>query len=406
VTDYGVTPTGFVPKPLEAIVEDLVTQQRATISPSLNTGPKSVVGMMNMIFGTALAKGWEMGAADYRARDPRSASADALDGVSAITGTKRAAATKGTVPLTLTVAPLHTINAGAVAGIQGQPGNLWVTQAPATNASTSLPASITVPAVAQTAGVFPANAGTITVIASPTDGWLDVTNPTDAVPGTAVEGDPALRVRRVLELARAGGTNIASLRTALLSLRSATGNIVVVSAFVDENTSAWSDSLGRPPHCVEAVVQFGPGYSDPDGPGLFLAALWAGKSGGIPLYGTSSGTIVDSEGITRTVSWSVPAQVLVYVATTIAVDAAQYDPGPSNDDAPMKAAIKAFGDALAIGQSVVWSRLNCVIVDQPGVTDVASLGIGLGTDGLRQQNITIGPRQLAVFDTSRITVTR
>ena len=404
---YGLDPVaGFQSKPLDAILSEIEAAQRAAIDPNLDTSSESVIGNLNGIVATKLRELWEQMAIVYSARDPSGATFAALDALAAITGTTRAAATKGSVQLTLTVAAGYTIPAGAIANVAGQPTNQWVTTQAADNSAGGTTASIIVSAQAVTAGKISANAGTITIISSPVVGWLGVSNALDASPGTDADTDAQLRLRREQELSADGTATLEAIRADMLRL-TYKGQQIVAACYVDENASSYTDSLGRPPKTIDVLAQLSAWISGASAAdqlaarSLFEKQLWLSKPGGIGFApGTESATVVDSMGIVRTVGYSTPASVPVYVSATVSIDPAHY-PG----DTALKAAIKAFGDLLLVGQSVIRSKLSAYILDNvAGVLDVGGLAIGRTAFSEREANLAIGPRELATFDTANITV--
>jgi hypothetical protein len=70
----------------------------------------------------------------------------------------------------------------------------------------------------------------------------------------------------------------------------------------------------------------------------------------------------------------------------------------------VEAAIVAYGDAQATGKNAVSSSLVAQCFTVPGVLEVTSLFIGLAPAPVSTATIPISLRELAVYDTSRITV--
>jgi len=395
----GLLPTGFEAKTLEAIKQDIEVDQKADIDPTLDTSPESLLGHLNAIVATHLRQLWELGAAVYKARDPRGATFDALDATCAFTGTVRRGATKGLVTLKVTLGPSVTLPAGSVAHVSGQASNRWITTVAVTNTDPVSPQPVEVLAEAEQTGIITANAGTITVRVSRVVGWTAVTNDLDAEPGKADEKDSELRVRREQELARPGTATVPAIQADLADVQ-VDGENVVSAVFVEENTSAYYDEQHRPPHCVEAVVQFRPGLSGPDLDAARQALaeqLWRSVAGGIDTYGTHSADVTDSIGQTHTMYWSEPVAVNVWVDVNIRYDAATY----AGNDA-VEAAILEYGDTMTLGSDVIRAKLICAVIDVAGVTDVVDIRIGRTSATKRSENLEIGPRELAVFDSSRI----
>lgn len=398
---FGLTPTGFNPKTTDDIVAEIGAALRANIDPTLDTSAESVIGQFIAAFAVQTRSTWELGGAAYSARDPGAAANAQLEAVCALTGTKRRAKTKGRVTLRLQLTNGTTVTVGAVAQVSGQPENRWVTLATVTNSS-GVTDWFEVEAEAQTAGVYRANAHAITVIATPVSGWLAVDNNLDAAAGTDDEKDPALRARRDAELSRPGSTTLPAVRAELLELVDDDGEALLVAAVVQANTSSVTDSEGRPPHSVEAIVQFAPGLA-----GAPLAAarqavadqLFASVAAGIGTFGQQSATVLDPQGDPQTVRWNEPTEVPVWVEISLSVDPETYV-----GDAAVQQAVLDFGDTLALGDDVVRNRLLCAVLDLAGVRDVLALTLGTSASLLQPSNIAIGPRDVAAFDSSRITV--
>lgn len=399
---FGLTDEGFAPKDEATILADLATAERAGIAADLDTSAESLVGQINAAVAPALAELWELGALAYAARDPGGATLAALDALCAITGTTRRAATAGLVTLRLTVAASTTVPTGVVAQVAGQPTNRWVTLEDAVNA-TGAPATVDVRAAAQTTGRIVANAGTITVIATPATGWTAVTNPLDAAAGSDVETDAQLRLRRAAELSGADTATLPAIRRDVLELADAAGVPVLATALVAENPSSYTDALGRPPHAIEVVAQFRAGLTgDPLAAARqqLAAQIFASKAGGIDTYGQHTATVLDANGDPHTMRWTEPTAVPIYATALLAVD-----PGAYAGDAAVKDALVAYGATLRMGDDVRRARLECVALDVAGVLDVGALTLGLSSTVQAAANVAIGPRELATLDTSRIVVT-
>ena len=60
MTTYGLTPAGFVIKPLSQIVSDFNTAEQTTIDPQLNVDPTGPMGQLNGIVGAAASECWQV----------------------------------------------------------------------------------------------------------------------------------------------------------------------------------------------------------------------------------------------------------------------------------------------------------------------------------------------------------
>lgn len=383
----GLTSTGFVEKSAAEILEEINAAQRA--SPDLgadwDTSAESPQGQMNAIVADALGELWELAGAVYRARDPRGATFAALDALAAITGTSRAAATKGTVTLRVTVALGRTLPAGSIAHVAGQPSNRWATLAPVVGTGSAQD----VAAEAELAGAVQANAGTITAIATPVTGWTAVTNTLDAVPGRAADSDPELRDRRDRELQGAATSPVGALAADVAKV----ANVTQVVAW--ENASDVTAD-GIPPHAVEVMVLGGVD-------GAIAQAIWDGKAAGIATHGSTSATVVDAQGTSRTVRFTRPVDLAAWVKAEVTYDPALY--GGTTGDSLVKSAIYTLGTSQLAGQVLRETAIVKAVLAVPGVLDVV-VTLGTVSTALRRGNITPGVRQRAAIDTARIDVVR
>jgi uncharacterized phage protein gp47/JayE len=228
----------------------------------------------------------------------------------------------------------------------------------------------------------------ITTIETPVAGWADVKNMTDADVGRDRETNAAFRVRRELELVSQGKSPKEAIRAGISEVE----DVEQVAVFV--NFSNTADGDGLPAHSVEVVVKGG------DGEDLALA-VFANVAGGIEAHGDLTYQVTDSEYQIQTVKFSRPDDVLIYFDADITIDSSTF---PNDGEDQIKAAIVAFGDASAFGKDAV--PLACVaqIFSIPGVLDVTDYGIGIAPAPTGQTAIAIGPREIAVYDTSRITL--
>lgn len=409
---YGLLPTGFVAPTLEEIKGELEDAWRGALGADLDTSAESVIGQLIAVIATRERTLWELAEATYHARTRAGASFAALTEVARLTGTERRAATKGAVQLSVTLAAGTTLPAGSVAAVAGQPANRWVTTSAITNPGPGV-ATVLVYAEAETAGVVRANAGTITTIATPVAGWSAVTNATDARPGKDVEKDAELRARAESELSQPGTGSVPGIRADLLNLSKgiATATTLtpaelaavegsLLSVAVESNRSAFPDAEGRAPHTVEAIVLWKRGI-DPGRKAIAVAILalqlYFSTPAGIGWHGSQSAPITTDAGTTETVRWSEATDVNVYVTVTLSTGAGFAGP------AAVQAAIVTWSEALQLGEDVIRARLYPLLLALPGVLDVVEVRLGRTASTL-PQNLTLGPREAALFDTGRIEV--
>ena len=137
------------------------------------------------------------------------------------------------------------------------------------------------------------------------------------------------------------------------------------------------------------------------------AAFRAWMAAGIQTYGGQSAQVLDASGKLRTIKFSRPTPVLIYVQISDLVTSDAYA-----GDAALKAAIveyigSAAGDiaesGLAIGETVYYNRLMCPVNNTPGVVDYT---LKVSTDGKTwsKNNITIDARKKAITGTDKVVI--
>ncbi len=437
---YGLLSTGFVAKTLPVIRDEINTAIRGYFGASLDMSDRSPLGQFAGIFAEREALLWELLEAVYLASDPDAATGNALAVLCSITGTIPNPARASTVTLTLTGTPATIVPSGSRAQ---DPSTLalFATDASATlatltawaistayaigdrrtnasrayeciTAGTSAGAggpttstsditdgtvhwrylgegtgAVDAEATCTVTGPTVAVADAISEIDTPVSGWTSVKNLLDADVGADEEADEILRPRRALELASAGGSTDDAIRAEVLQIDG------VTACTVFSNRTDTTDSEGRPPHSFEVLVQ---GGEDQDIWDTILANLPAGSAS----YGLEAGTSDDSQGVAQDVYFSRPDEVEIYIIANVDYDADEY---PVDGDDQIKAAIVAWGDTLKAGRNAVAAGVSAQVFTIAGVLDVEIL-IDDAPAPASSATVSIGAREIAVYDTSRITV--
>lgn len=451
MTSYGVTDQGFLKKTLVEILDEIGDEQRAQISPSLNLQADSVLGQLNGIFGDKLRELWDVAEAIYRSQYPDSASGDSLDNIAAFTGAVRLPATNSEVGVYCTGDAATVLSTGRILSVENIPTDRFVSVADATlvaapahqtshtyvigdvvwnNDGTDRiyacveggftgPASpptgtgqaiidgtatwayvgdglayAFVPFEGEVTGPVQAPAFTLNVIETPVSGWNNATNVNDPDPfGRNTETDADFRVRRA-ELLRVSGSGT------LEAIRSDVRDVSdVIEAFVLENVSDIIDGDGLTPHSFEVLVRGG----DDD---EIAAAIFNSKPAGIKTHrdpGATGRTVVitDSQGIDHDINFTRPDEIEIWVAVDIDVT----DDFPTDGVDQVKQAIATRGDLLTIGGDVIVEQLQAATFTIEGVYDLNSFKVDTVNPPVATVNIAIGVRQIATFDTARISVT-
>lgn len=441
MTIYGLTPEGFVLKPLDAISDELKEDLRGAYGQSLNFGPSSGFGQFVGIMSERHALLWQLAQEVHAAMDPDAAIGASLDAVSALTGTFREGAEKSAATLTAIGTPGTILSAGRVVSVVDigtrfetladatilalaawQASTAYVLGQRATNTGkayqvitggtsaasggpTTTAANITdntvhwkylgtatgavdIAAEAQETGPLVALSGTLTVIETPVGGWVSVVNLLDAELGREIESDPDLRVRREEEIFGEGNAVLEAIKRGVLAVED------VEAVVVFQNTSLITDGDGVPGKAVEVLVQGGDDAA-------IRAALFAEVGAGIETHGTVSGTVTDSSGIVHTIKFSRPTERTVYSILDVVKDPAEF---PADGATQIRDAVVAYGDTYPIGKDVVAHALRSRAFLIPGVLNVTNAFIGVAPAPATEATISVTSRQRATFDTSRVTV--
>lgn len=383
---YGITSAGFVAKTFDDLKTDYELDFKSVFGNSIDLSPQSNFGQIIGIAADRDSELWELATAIYNAFDPDTATEDALDVLAAITGTYRKDATKSKVSVTATGTAGTLVPAGKVFSVSGT-GARFVTLADAT-IGPGTPGTVTIACESEDIGPIVAASGTLSIIETPVAGLYAVSNPLDATLGAYVESDVDLRARRSIELRTAGNAALDAVRANVLAL---TG---VNAVTVFENTSFATDGDGIPPHSIEVLVG---GGSDAD----IRQAIFASKAAGIGTYGNTTGTVTDSQGTIHTINFSRATLLPVYVRVGILVDANTF---PIDGVSQIASTLANYGTSVFVGKDVVASALIAQVFKVSGVLDVPYLYIGLSPTPTTSSTISVNLRQLASFDTSRVTV--
>ena len=386
---YGITAAGFVPKRLADIKLEIEADFRAAYGPGVNLDPRTPEGQIIGAQSEREALVWEMAEQVYNSRYPDTAQGAALDNVAAVTGIQRLPATYSLVTVAIAGSDGTAVSTSFVVSVDGNKTARFSPIAGGTIAGGTL----TLACRAESAGSVQAPSGTLTVIETPISGVTSVTNALDAVVGRDVETDAQLRLRRLRMLARAGTATVNGIVNALLEIPE------VTQARAIENETDAVDIGNRPPHSFEAMVT---GGADAD----VAQAIFSAKGAGIQTYGSTTVSVLDSQGLTHDVSFSRPTPVTVYLEVTIArnFDPNEGDVYPDNGDDAVKDAIIAYTGATGVlGREVVLSQLSTPINTVPGVFGI-SIRVSVNGSSWQSTNLLMAASEVAAFDTSRITV--
>lgn len=308
----------------------------------------------------------------YRSFSPSTALGDALTSNVKINGITRRAATNSTVDLLLTGTVGTTITNGSVRDTNSVVWNL-----PATVVIGS-DGTVVATATCANSGAVAAVAGSVNGINTPTRGWASVTNPLAATVGVAAETDAELRVRQSQSVALASLTPFDAVDGAIANVEGVTRHKLF------ENDQEVTDSNGLPPHSISAIVEGGDATE-------IANTIRSVKGQGVSTYGTTSVIVTDKYGNPYTIRFSRPIDVPVYVSITLkALTGYSSEVGDE-----IKAAVASYINSLAIGDSVLLSRvyspanLGVVSGGNARYYDIMELLIGRSADDVAAANLVV-----------------
>ncbi|XFW61456.1 baseplate J/gp47 family protein [Klebsiella pneumoniae] len=308
----------------------------------------------------------------YRSFSPATALGDALTSNVKINGITRRAATNSTVDLLLTGTVGTTITNGSVRDTNSVVWNL-----PATVVIGS-DGTVVATATCANSGAVAAVAGSVNGINTPTRGWASVTNPLAATVGVAAETDAELRVRQSQSVALASLTPFDAVDGAIANVEGVTRHKLF------ENDQEVTDSNGLPPHSISAIVEGGDATE-------IANTIRSVKGQGVSTYGTTAVIVTDKYGNPYTIRFSRPIDVPVYVSITLkALTGYSSEVGDE-----IKAAVASYINSLAIGDSVLLSRvyspanLGVVSGGNARYYDIMELLIGRSADDVAAANLVV-----------------
>jgi uncharacterized phage protein gp47/JayE len=252
--------------------------------------------------------------------------------------------------------------------------------------------------VAGSSGNVPADS--ITFLPVPITDVDSVTNPLQSVGGGPIEDDDELRTKAISER----NTGKTSALDAIINAVSEVDNVSAVTG--EENTGTTVDGEGRPPGSFEITVR---GGLDAD----IAQAIHNAKAAGVETFGTEAVIVVDSSGTNRTINFSRPSLINVWVKYTMTVTS-DYD--SSQDDVIKQLCLDYVGGinpsavespGLSIGEDVFAWKTDGVLFNNnnpdllQGINIANSkLGTTVGSQTLDQ--IAVAANEEAVTDFDKI----
>ena len=380
MSNFGVKSTGFVLKRLPDILADLQAANRAVFGNDLDISANSVDGERIGIEAAQMTELWEIAQDIYNDMYPNSASGVGLDLACEASSVKRREATKTTVIASLS--GTNGTSTGSGFQVATNTGFIFENDAPVsltTDTYTACPMSAII------AGREVVGIGDLQNIATPVSGIAAVTNLVPGIPGLDTETDVDLQVRR-RQMVSSSFMSVDGKASRMLN---EVPGITYCSVFEDTIN-----------HTVNFVVD---GSASAQSIGN---EIWKIRTDGIATTGSQSVTVVDVNGNSHTIKYSIPVSIPVYVSATVYKD--PQIPFPSDGESLIKSNIVADSIALIMGETVFVEKYKGSIYRVPGVGIVTlsmTFNSNYVTDAVTTDLIMPYPSYRATFDIANITVT-
>lgn len=414
---WGVTPAGFVVKPLANILEDMQQQVLQTIDPAFDLSPQTPDGQMLGIVANTAAPLWELLQVCWNQYNRNDTEGQGLDNLGDLTGTPREGSSFTQVFCNLTISAAHApYPAGSlVAFVTGSPSFTFSNQSQVLASQITGGVANGVLFQAQTIGpTASVNPATLVNIATPVTGWTAITNPAgQSQEGANAELDPAYVERQAADVAAQGSCNPSATVAAIAELGAAQSPPVTLTATVFENETSppVPVTIGgltlQPNQYAVFVYDGGTGWlSVTANQQLVGQVLWNNRPSGNQAIGAIGVTIQDPVLGQQSIAFSIPTSLPLFIVATVAIRANQswtniqqniqsalvaaaVAPTPSNGVPP--------SGQLAPGSAIIGSQLESVIMGVPGVLDVQSLTFGLSASPVNTAPIPIAINQVATI---------
>lgn len=375
---FGVTPEGFVIKPLENILQEIKDKQLGDIDPALDQTATGPLGQLNGIMSAKLRENWELNESVYNATNPDAANDASLDNAAALCpGIIRESATKSTVTARCNLEDGTYAVGDLIANVAGNAEARFVNTEEIT--VTTGPDNFDLPFEAEDTGAVAAPTGTLSVISEPVTGWNSVTNLADAALGSPIESNADFRLRREQQIQFSGSGTVEGIRADILAVEEIISAVVIAN---DEDVAVG----GLVPHSIHAIIWDGAAPAADDAE--IAAAIFGSKASGIDTNGATSETVEDSMGNDHTILFDRAGEKVLEIQMTAVTD----DP-PSNwmdTDGPLISALIAFvNDDMNIGFDAIYFKLSGVAADFEWLIDFTLFEIRFSGDAFGVINLPV-----------------
>lgn len=371
---------------------------QSTYGSDIDVGPDSPDGQLIGTLAGRFSDLEQLLQTIYNGRSPAGAVGAGLSRLIRLNGITRKSAQVSSVPVTILGTPGTVITAGFLMG-----SNVDPTKPPFQLTGTqTIGGGGTVSAVASCTAAGPVTLNNapaeLTVILTPVAGVASVSNTSAAAPGSAVEADPAVRIRREVSVAMPSQSLLDGLEAALQNLAG------VTNARVYENDTSATDANGLPAHSINAIVVGGASADIGN-------AIWTKASMGVTKVGAQSFTVTDTQGNPQTQNWDMATDVDVYITIKLNGTPTNLAYIQSQVQNAVVAYYSPTGDLpIDIGENVCWADIltpvnALALTGRPGLPSITNVFLGSTASPVLQADLAVLYKQIAVFDVSRILVT-
>ena len=371
------------------ILNDLIADAQSIFGQDIYLGNDSADYQLLSVFALKISDTMQALVEIYNNRGPLTAVGSALDSIIKLNGLTRKAASYSTCEVSLTGTSGTVITNGVVQDISGYK---W-----------DLPASVTiggggtvsVTATCETLGAITAMIGDLSIISTPTAGWISVTNAGAATPGQPVESDSTLRSRQALSVSLPSQTMIDGTIAAIAATSGVTRYNII------ENPTNGADSYGTPAHSLTAVVEGGTDTA-------IAQAIYNNRGIGCYTNGTDTVAVSDpSTGNTMNINFYRPTYLPIFVSLNVH----GLTGFTSSTVTAIQTAIVNYLNSLQIGEEVTISALyGIAMAVTPNLSNpqfsIRALYAGTSANPAGTADISILFNQVSQGVTSNVVVTQ
>ena len=373
----GLTRGGFTPETYDAI-KSRIEGRLTAINSGFDLSPDSPDGQFIGIMGFEVYQAWSELYKVYNSYNPQIATGAALKNIGLITGLLYGAASRSSAILetqgtTGTIIPAQSL-------VTDADGNEFYT-----SFETIVPSNLQV--VAITAGKIAVPIGAITTIKTPVAGWTSITQTQAGIEGALAQTEQQYRNTRQRTVMRNHTSVADTMQARLIELGADQANVI------NNTSSVTTLPDGTPPNTIHVTVGELGSVSRVDVARVILNSSTLGCS----TYGSSSETIVDSQGVSQVVNFSEATAAQIRVV----VDVTYLSENIAGASQGIKDSLFGHINSLISGDDVIWSRLFGYITPY-AKAQVNTLTVGLVSGAQGIANVAISDVEFASIDSVEV----